>query len=59
MKLERGVDLSIGLFEGISYAEDARIDILVGYDGLDIQFIAVISNGLLLIHGIEGCGEPA
>jgi hypothetical protein len=59
VELECSVDLSIGLLEGIAYAEGARIDILVGYDGLNIQFITVISNGLLLIHGIRGCGEAA
>jgi hypothetical protein len=59
MKLERCVDLSIGLLEGIANAEDAWIDILVGYDGIDIQFIAVISNGLLLFHGIKGWGSAA
>jgi hypothetical protein len=51
VKLERSVDLSIGLLEGIAYAEDTWIDILVVDDGLNIQFITVISNGLLLIHG--------
>lgn len=59
MKLECSVDLSVGLLEGISYAEDARIDILVSYDGLNIQFIAVISNRFLLVHEIKGCGAPA
>lgn len=59
MKLECRVDLSIGLLEGIAYAKGARIDILVGYDGPNIQFITVIANGLLLIHGIGGCEAAA
>ena len=56
MKLERSVDLSIGLLEGIANAEDTWIDSLVN-DGLNIQFITVIPNGLLLFHGIKDWGS--
>ena len=58
MKLERSVDLSIGLLEGIANAEDTWIDSLVN-DGLNIQFITVIPNGLLLFHGIKDWGSAA
>ena len=44
VKLECSVDLSVGLLEGIAYAEDGWIDIVVGHDGLDVQFITVITN---------------
>jgi hypothetical protein len=59
MKLKRSVDLSIRLLEGIADAEDAWIDSLIGNDGLNIQFITVISNGLLLFHGIKDWGSAA
>jgi hypothetical protein len=59
VELQRGVYPSIGLLEGIAYAEDAWIDILLGYDGFNVQFITVISNRLLLFHEIKGGGPAA
>jgi len=59
VELQRSVYLSIGLLEGIAYAEDAWIDLFLGYDGFNVQFITVISNGLLLFHGIKGCVAAA
>ena len=59
MELQRSVYLSVRLLEGVAYAEDAWIDILLGYDRFNIQFITVISNRLLLFHGVKGCGAAA
>lgn len=59
MELKRGVYPSVGLLEGVAYAEDVWIDILLGYDGFNIQFITVISNRLLLFHGVSGWGTAA
>ena len=54
VELQRSVYPSVRLLEGIAYAEDGWIDILLGYDGFNVQFITVISNNLLLFHGIKG-----
>jgi hypothetical protein len=59
VELQRSVYPSVGLLEGIAYAEDGPIDTLLGYDGFNIQFITVISNRLLLFHGIKGWGAVA
>ena len=59
MELQSSVYPSVGLLEGIAYAEDVWIDILLCYDGFNVQFITVISNRLLLFHGINDCGAAA
>jgi hypothetical protein len=59
VELQRSVYPSVGLLEGVAYAEDAWIDVLLGYDGFNVQFITVISNRLLLFHGIKGYGAAA
>jgi hypothetical protein len=59
VELQCSVYLSVGLLEGVAYAEDAWINILLGYDGFNIQFITVISNRLLLFHEVSGWGTAA
>jgi hypothetical protein len=59
VEFQRSVYPSVGLLEGVANAEDTWIDILLGYDGFNVQFITVISNRLLLFHEIKGWGTAA
>jgi hypothetical protein len=59
VELQRSVYPSVGLLEGVAYAEDAWIDILLGYDGFNIQFVPVIPERFLFFHEVRGWGTAA
>ena len=54
MKLQGRVDPGVWLLERIAYTEHSWIDVLIAHDGLHIQLITVIANGLWFLLRIHG-----